>query len=64
MCLKLDYDGRYKTVALLSALVSIGIITIEEFTLAMIGLEDVYLEEDNVSEGFLLKLTDYYLGRV
>ena len=54
---------RHKTVAFMSALVSIGIIDIEEFASVMIGVKDVYVEEDNVSENFLIVLTDWYMSR-
>ena len=54
---------RHKTVAFMSALVSIGIIDIEEFASVMIGVKEAYVEEDNVSENFLIVLTDWYMSR-
>ena len=58
---KMTDQDKHKTVGLLSALVCIGIIDIEEFTTVMIGLEDVYIEDECVSEGFMAVLTDWYL---
>jgi hypothetical protein len=56
----LSPTDRYKTVAFVSALVSIGIITIEEFVTVMAGIEDSGIEEGNVSESFLLRLTEFH----
>jgi len=57
-----DID-RHKTVAWLSALVSIGLIDIGEFLSVMVCLDSAYVGNEDVSETFLVKLTDYYLVR-
>ena len=51
---------RHKTVSFLSALVSVGIIDMEEFMSVLTMIDEAVVEEDNVSEGFLLKLSDLY----
>lgn len=63
MSIKLNDKDRYKTVGFISALVSLGIIDIEEFTSVLISIEDTGIEGDNVSESFYVLLTDYYRNK-
>ena len=63
MALVLDDKDRYKTVAFISALVSLGIIDIEEFTSVLVSIEEAGVDGDNVSESFLISLADYYRAR-
>jgi len=63
MALVLDDKDRYKTVAFISALVSLGIIDIEEFTSVLVSIEEAGVDGDNVSESFLISLADYYRSK-
>jgi hypothetical protein len=60
MALVLDDKDRHKTVAFISALVSLGIIDIEEFASVLVSIEDACIEGYNVSDSFLIALTEYY----
>lgn len=51
---------RYRTVAFCSTLVSIGLLSMEEFVSVMVGIDGALIEEDFVSSTFLLRLTEYY----
>ena len=63
MALVLNDKDRHKTVAFISALVSLGIIDIEEFTSVLVSIEEAGVDGDNVSESFLISLADYYRAR-
>jgi len=63
MALVLDDKDRHKTVAFISALVSLGIIDIEEFTSVLVSIEEAGVDGDNVSESFLISLADYYRSK-
>jgi hypothetical protein len=41
-------------------LVSLGIIDIEEFASVLVSIEDACIEGYNVSDSFLIALTEYY----
>lgn len=49
---------RLRTVAFMSTLVSVGLIGMSEFVTAMSLIEEAVLEDDNVSESFLLCLSE------
>ena len=56
-----DDRDRHKTVAWLSALVSLGIIDIGEFMSVMISLESGYVGNEDLSSRFLIELAEFYL---
>ena len=56
----MDDKDRLRTVAFCSALVSLGLIGMEEFVSVMITIDGAVVDEDFVSQTFLQRLTDYY----
>ncbi len=56
----LDTEARYKAVAFSSAMVSLGLLTMDEFMSVMVGIDEAQIDESSVSETFLRKLADLY----
>jgi hypothetical protein len=54
---------RLRAVSFCSALVSLGLLDIEEFMSVLSRIEDAVIEEDMTSEGFVLRLAEYYSSR-
>ena len=58
----LDDRNKLAVIKVLSSMVSIGLIGMEEFTLVLVGIEGAEISDMNVSESFIESLFERVLG--
>jgi len=56
----MDGLDKHRAVAFVSALVSLGLIGMEEFITVMVDVDSSTIGEEDVSETFLMRLTEHY----
>lgn len=57
---KMSSEDRHRAVAFCSVLVALDVIGMEEFIRVVIVIDSAEIEEEDVSQGFLVKLAEFY----